>query len=193
MRKWYIIVILILCLSTSSIALAFDNQRRGFIIGGLGGVAMNFWNQSVNDVKSDTETDLALHTDFRIGGGFKGNKLMLYYWNLVNWFGIENVLGDKVTIISGVTGAGLSYYFKPTAPSFYIDGGLGVSVWNAPFESESEAWYGLGLAGGLGYEFARHWSVEAGVMWGNPSTTEAGTEFQTNAFALSLSIIGIAY
>ena len=46
-----------------------------------------------------------LHTDFRIGGGFKGDKFMLYYWYVVNWFGMENVLGEKITIISGVTGA----------------------------------------------------------------------------------------
>ena len=186
---------LLFFLCVSSFGMAFDNHRRGFIIGGIGGVALNIWNQEINDVKvmEDNETDFALHTDFRIGGGFKGDQFLLYYWNVVNWFGMENVLGEKVTIISGVTGAGASYYFKPTSPSLYINGGIGVSVWTAPFETESEAWYGFGFMGGLGYEFARHWSAELGIMLGNPGTTELGMDFQTNAFAISLSIIGIAY
>jgi hypothetical protein len=173
--------------------MAFDNQRRGFIIGGLGGVSLNIWNQSINDNKSDNETDFALHTDFRIGGGFKGDKFMLYYWNTVNWFSFENILGDKVTVLSGVNGLGASYYFKPTSPSLYLNGGIGLSVWRLPFESDTDVWYGIGLAGGLGYEFTRHWSIELGAMWGNPNTTEAGVELQTNAFSISLSIIGIAY
>jgi hypothetical protein len=173
--------------------MAFDRQRRGFILGGLGGVALNIWNQSIDDVKGDNETDFAVHTDFRIGGGFKGDKVMLYYWNVVNWFGMENVFGDNIIIANGVSGIGTSYYFKPTAPSLYINGGIGLSVWDAPLEEYGEAWYGFGAMGGLGYEFVRHWSIECGMMWGNPSITESGSKFQTNALAISLSIIGIAY
>ena len=193
MRRIIFIVLLVLFMGATSLGMAFDNQRRGFIIGGLGGVAFNFWNQSIDSTKSDTETDFAVHTDFRIGGGFKGEKLMLYYWNIVNWFGMDNVLGEKVIITSGITGLGLSYYFKPTSPSLYMNGGVGVSIWAAPFEADTEAWYGFGFMGGLGYEFSPHWSVECGVMWGNPNKTEMGYKFQTNALAITLSIIGIAY
>ena len=193
MRKMIFVLVLLLFLCVSSFGLAFDNQRKGFIIGGLGGVAYNIWNQSINEVKGENEYDFALYTDFRIGGGFKSNKIMLYYWNVVNWFGMENVYGDKVIIISGVTGAGMSYYFQASSPSLYINGGVGLSVWTAPFEEYAEAWYGFGFMGGLGYEFARHWSIECGVMWGNPSTTDSGYNVQTNALAITLSIIGIAY
>ena len=87
----------------------------------------------------------------------------------------------------------MSYYFQTTSPSFYINGGVGLSVWTAPFETGVEAWYGFGFMGGLGYEFARHWSIECGIMWGNPSYSESGYNFQTNALAITLSIIGIAY
>ncbi len=193
MKKYILIVVLILFLCVLNFGMAFDNQRRGFIIGGLGGVSLNIWNQTVNGYESDNETDFALHTDFRIGGGFKGEKLMLYYWNIVNWFGMENVYGEKVLITSGITGAGVSYYFKPASPSVYVNGGLGISVWNAPFEVYSEACWGFGFMGGVGYEFAPHWSVECCIMLGNPSYTELGVEAQTNAFALTLSFIGIAY
>ena len=191
MKKLILVSLTLLCVS--NLGFAFDNKRSGFIIGGLGGVGVVIWNQSVNGFESDTETDIAVHVDFRIGGGFAGDRVMLYYWGAVNAFTMENVLGDEVVIGCGFNGLGLSYYFKPTSPSFYVNTGLGVSLWNALSEPEAGYWWGFGLMAGIGYEFSTHWSTEFGIMWGNPSTEELGIKLQTNAFALTLSIIGIAY
>jgi hypothetical protein len=185
---------LLFFLCVSSFGMAFDNHRRGFIIGGIGGGAIIIWNERIDDVKSDNEIDPALHTDFRIGGGFKGDKFMLYYWNVVNWFVIEEWSGEKTPIMSGVTGAGMSYYFKPTSPSSYINCGIGVAGWKETIETDSEFWWGPGFMVGLGYEFKRHWSVELGIMWGDASTSyNGGTEYHTRTLAITLSIIGIAY
>jgi hypothetical protein len=123
MQKVIFISLLLLFLCVSSIGLAFDNQRRGFIIGGLGGVALNIWNETSYidtyiDIKSDIEYGFTLHTDFRIGGGFKNNKIMLYFWSVINWFSMEKLYGEKGINISGIYGIGMSYYFKPSSPSF---------------------------------------------------------------------------
>ena len=193
MRRILFVFALILFICVSSFGLAFDNHRGGFIIGGLGGVAWMAWTQSIDNAWGDRVTNSALHTDFRIGGGTKDDIFMLYYWNAVNWFRMENVLGDEITMISGLTGVGWSLYFKPTSPAWYFHMGFGVSVWTAPFEPDAEAWYGWGLKMGVGYEFARHWSIECSLMRGNPMTTESGMDFQTDIFAIALSIIGIAY
>jgi hypothetical protein len=109
-----------ICVSSSG--MVFDNRRRGFIKGVIGGGALNIWNQSAGDFKSDNETDFAVYTDFRIGGGFRGDKFMLYFWMPLNWFAMENVLGDKVIIWSGNAGVGASYYFKSVSPSLYVNG-----------------------------------------------------------------------
>jgi hypothetical protein len=188
------IFVLLLFLCISSFGIAFDNHRRGFIIGGIGGVAVNNWHEqddAAPDPAHRSGTNFALHTDFRVGGGFKGDKLMLYYWNIVNWLKIVEDDPDAGDLsINGITGVGTSYYFKTTSPSLYINAGIGTSVWyrgvSALFPDRH---FGFGAMGGIGYEFARHWNVEGGVMWGRASTFDG----KPNFFAGTLSIIGIAY
>ena len=92
MRKILFISMLLLFLIVSSFGMAFDNHRRGFIIGGLGGIAVN----TSKDVREDgvispdkiNGTNIALHGDLRIGRGFKGDKFMLYFWGVGNLFRI---------------------------------------------------------------------------------------------------------
>jgi len=93
MRRILFISALLLFLCVSSFGMAFDNHRQGFIIGGLGGIAVTTWNEfelrGEDDVKVNNGTNFAIHADFRIGGGFKGDKVMLYWWTVVNLFGGE--------------------------------------------------------------------------------------------------------
>ena len=96
---------------------------------------------------------------------------------------------EDTVIINGIVGLGVSYYFKSTSPSLYINAGRGISMW------ESILRFGVGRMGGIGYEFTRHWSVECGVMWGK--NMEAFDPFsrtiKVDSLAISLSIIYIAY
>ena len=80
---------LLLFLCVTDFGLAFDNQRRGFILGGIGGMGLVTWTEFRDDVEYNNGTDIAVHTGFRIGGGFKGDKVMLYYWYDLNFFNIE--------------------------------------------------------------------------------------------------------
>ncbi|HUV06692.1 MAG TPA: hypothetical protein VMX75_03115 [Spirochaetia bacterium] len=196
MKKITVALVFLLCVL--NMAMAFDNKRSGFIIGGLGGVALVNWNQSIDGIQSESMNDFAVHLDLRLGGGFQGDKFMLYYWQMMNFLSMTNWLGIDVAMISSNGGAGLTYYFLPTSPSFYVNAGVGASIWAAASDDPSDYWYGLGLMGGVGYEFSRHWSMELGIMWGNPSIEAIDFSFnshklQTNALAVSLSLIGIAY
>ncbi len=193
MRRILFISALLLFLCVSSFGMAFDNHRGGFIIGGLGGIAVNTWKDDelwIKGYKIDAyETNIALHIDVRIGGGFKGDKFMLYFWGIGNWFRIENYYDPAdpddpkdYSIINGIGGLGVSYYFKPTSPSLYINAGIGYSMWHISN-------VGYGAMGGIGYEFTRHWSVECGVMYGYTGIFYTRMEF----LAITLSIIGIAY
>ena len=187
MRRILFITMFLLFLCVSSIGMAFDNHRQGFIIGGLGGIAVNYWKADTTD-----GTSIAGHIDFRIGGGLKGDKFMLYFWSAGNYFNIENYREpeEDVVILYGIGGFGVSYYFKPTSPSLYINAGIGTSMWADPFTR------GLGVMGGIGYEFARHWSLECGVMGSIMQDTFGGRGVNGpyyNSFALTLSIIYIAY
>ncbi len=201
MRRILFISALLLSICVSSFGMAFDNEvfnnhRQGFIIGGLGGIAVVTWKDDgvwINGYKFDAYgTNIALHIDFRVGGGFKGDKFMLYLWSVGNWFSIENYYDpddpddpEDNFIINGIGGLGVSYYFKPTSPSLYINAGIGIARWDGLQP-------GVGAMGGIGYEFTRHWSVECGVMWCNDMVVFLGPS-NVDSLADSLSIIGIAY
>ena len=60
-------------------------------------------------------------------------------------------------------------------------------------EADSGFLTGFGFMFGVGYEFVSHWSMELGFSWGSSSGDVAGGNFTTDAKALSLSVIGIAY
>ena len=198
MRRILFISALLLFLCVSSFGMAFDNHRQGFIVGGLGGIAVVTWKDEgvwVNGYELVADgTNIALHIDFRVGGGFKGDKFMLYFWSVCNWFSIENYYDpddpdnpeDQLRIF-GIGGLGVSYYFKPTSPSLYINAGIGIAMWNI-FQA------GVGAMGGIGYEFIRHFSVECGVMWCNDMQYwYAISSSNVDSLAISLSIIGIYY
>ena len=189
----YAIIAFCLCFGLTTTALPFDEKREGFIIGGGLGPALTSWSQTIGSITSNPQNDFNINTDFRIGGGFKGEQSMFYYWNRISWLSMVNVYGDKVIITSGITGLGLSYYFKPFTPSFYLLGCLGLSFWGTPFEPNSKTWLGVGLIGGVGYEFIKHLSVEVTTMWGNPSISELGTRITTDALTVAVTVIGIAY
>ena len=178
---------------------ALDRNRKGFIIGLGGGLGVTSFTQEVQEasgggvaVKSDRETDFGLATDFRIGGGIN-DQFMLYYENRVAWFRIASAAGKDVTIAHGVGLVGASYYFKTRAPSAYILGSVGTSSWMAPFEEDSETWTGLGLSGGLGYEFSPRVSIEATINRGTPSKDFGGLEFKTNAISVLVTLCYIWY
>ncbi len=115
-----------------------------------------------------------MNTDFKIGYA-PTNTLAIYYDNKVSWFGITNAIGEDVTIASGLTALGVTYFFKPDAPSSFVSGGVGVSSWALPLEDNPpDPWSGFGLFVGGGYEFAKHWSTEINLIWGNPSDEESG-------------------
>ncbi|MBP2681377.1 MAG: hypothetical protein H6Q78_1240 [Candidatus Krumholzibacteriota bacterium] len=172
---------------------AFDGNRKGFILGG--GIVPAFTSYSVEvsddffgNYTTDRETKFGLATDFRIGGGIT-DKVMLYYANKVSWFSVDGEMDGSVTIAHGIGLIGVSYYLEAAAPSVYFVGTLGLSSWSAPFEENSDTWSGFGVGGGVGYEFAKHWSVEGMLTWGNP-----GDDYTTiDAFSFLVTITGIAY
>jgi len=186
-------IIVVLAIATN--VYAWDGQRKGFVLGfGLGGGYTTFTQTAEFMGMSETgdrENKFGLHSDFKIGYA-PSNQFLIYWMSNVNWFSIENILGDNITIANGVGGIGFSYYFSPADKSAYFRAGVGASTWMAPFDSDIDTWYGLGVVGGFGYEFAKHWSIEAIAMWSNPSKKELGIDLTTNAFsfAVTLNILG---
>jgi len=184
-------------LLAASSAHAFDGQRKGFILGfGVGG-GMSSFTQTVEiagqpSQTSDRENKGGFATDFKIGGGLN-EQFMLYYVARSSWFGITNALNQKVTILSQVGGLGASYYLSEEPSSAYFLGAIGFGTWSTPFESGGSTWIGIGLTGGVGFEFAKHWSAEATVSWSKPSDEEGPLRAESNVVSVLVTIQGLAY
>jgi hypothetical protein len=173
-------VVIIVLASANSAVFAFNGERGGFILGFGAGPSMTSYSYNHDYYDSDRRNEFGLGTDFKIGGGFN-NQFLLYYVNRVAWF----KPGDA-TIAHTVGLLGASYYLKTEAPAWYFVAAVGVSAWDKPFETySSQSDSGLGLTGGAGYEFSRHWSIEATLNWGNLDYVDA--------ISVMVTVFGLAY
>ena len=198
-KRIYIYVILII-INTTSIAHAWDGERKGFILGvGLGQGFVSH-TQNANGYKSIDDSNIALSGNFKMGYA-PNNCLMIYTFGTVTFFKNNYILDDKKWKISSKIseGLGISYYFNETAPSPYIMGGIGESEWDAEkeeFEPDIEnsvCVQGYGIAVGGGYEFNRYFSVEGHVTWGNTSKEISETGYKAKFFSINITLNVVGY
>ena len=197
--KFTVVVLFILVISN---LFAFDGKRKGFILGFGAGFSNISFKQKIEgyggSITSDKENKIGFGSDFKIGYA-PNNKVEIYYFSKVAWFSILNALNDNVTISDGVAGAGLSYYLSPKlnenewTSSTFISCGFGWSGWSTPFEEGSESWTGLGFFVGSGYEFSKHYRIEANLFINNPSTKESGYTYTTNSTVLMIIFSALAF
>lgn len=193
--------IILICLAAS--ADAWDGQRKGFLLGfGIGPGFTSFtqrvaasdpsWGGTVSLV-SDRENKPGVMTDFKIGYA-PDDYWAIYYTSKVSWFGMENALGDNVTVANGLGAAGITYWFQPHYPSPFVAGGVGFSTWGLPLEDPApDTWVGPGFFAGGGYEFSRNVSVEAYLSLGSPRDTDRGMEVKSDTFSLMLTLNWLGY
>ena len=130
-------------------------QRSGFIIGfGIGASVTSF---SVSDFfGSENETKAGLATDFKIGAQVS-QSVQVYYLGRTNWFRTI----DSDLVAAGISAIGVTYVL-PSAP-VHLSGGLGLATW---IEFDGPAFSGLGLTGGVGWEFADLWLLDFALSYG---------------------------
>ena len=130
-------------------------QRSGFIIGfGIGA--------GISAV-SDGETRGAFATEFKIGAQVNPT-LQVYYLGRTNWFSVG--MGSDNLVIAGISAAGVTYL---PSPKVQLSGGLGFFHWTVVDTSYPEAFGSFGVTGGVGYEFADLWLLDAAVTYGKPN------------------------
>jgi hypothetical protein len=173
-------------------ARAFDGHRKGFVLGGgIGGGAASLKQEDYIYITQERnlkeETTGTFVTDFRIGAAHN-DQWMLYYDNQV-WWGSAEFISGKEAFALGIGLIGISYYLTADVPSWYVLGTAGVSFFGPSDNYTAQT--GFGLSGGAGYEFARHWSLEAVVGWGNPDSNSG--DWKTDALVLAVRVVGLAY
>jgi len=176
-RRRALYTFLLLSLSFTASALAWDGQRQGFILGA--GAGPGFYSYTS---KEESPEIITRNYDRLISAGFQFNfkigfaptdRLLFHLTTKASVFGEEHT--GKTT---GITGLGADYYLKPNPPSLYITGVAGLSWWGETLLAqqiiyESTGFHGFGISGGFGYEFSQHLSAEFSLNWGNPSESVA--------------------
>lgn len=156
---------LLLALTAASSGAIAGQDRQGFIVGlGIGPSSVSVQSDTVDDSES------GLATSFMIGGGVT-NQVTIYYLNDVVFFNRDTVdaFGDTNSDLwaAGLTGIGLSYYFSALAPSAYIGGAFGLTSMADLVDAEISSYRGNGFSFTVGFEFARHVSVELNLIRGD--------------------------
>lgn len=139
---------------------AFDGLRKGFILGGgVGGSYLTYkepW--PVGDFRKLDK--FSLETNFRIGHA-PSNSLEIYWFTTVSWSALP--YGSSMITVGGI---GLTKYLNREGKGFFLFSGLGSSANSAgSWFGETKSEIGLGLIGGVGYDIAKHWSVQGDVVY----------------------------
>jgi hypothetical protein len=207
-KKWRsqaALLVFILCvfLAMAVNSNAFDKERKGFIIGFGLGPGFSSYSQTIDSAGSKRINDeslskMALFTDFKIGYA-PTNQLMIYWMSKVNWFGREDTIQsttstrkEAITVATGVGGLGITYFFKPKAPSIYATIGGGFSARSEPFRG-TDSWLSFGFAGAVGWEFQQNWSLELSAMYGKPTHSASPYDYEAKFTGIGLSINVLGY
>jgi hypothetical protein len=196
------VVICVLLISTG--ASAWDNERKGFILGYGLGPCLDMNKQSAEIIgieigKIDTESKFGVCDDFKIGYApsnqlliFFASKSSIFQTDWLDWRGTEFGMYTGVTAVNNFSGVGMAYYIDPAAPSLFFTGGLGLSAALA-LESGPDPRIGFGFFGGGGFEFTPHWNVEGNFRWSSSTDEELFTDFTFEDIVLSLTINILGY
>jgi hypothetical protein len=131
-------------------------ERKGFILGiGAGGALHRLPERGVTGDTLDRSA-FAFGTDFKIGYA-PTDQLLIYYSAKAGFTQAADY--DAV----GVSGFGVTYMTRPTAPSFFVSGIAGEG---GRATLDLRDWRdGRGFAVGAGYEFKRHWSISGDALF----------------------------
>ncbi len=173
---------------------AFDGKRKGFILGWGLGIGKLDLTEKYDGIKTKgNRKDFNFTTNSKIGWGFNEN-FELYYTSKNFWGSHLNKAGKKETFVTSLSAFGASYYFKDAAesawkPSVFVSGGAGIAGWQNPFEDDddTETLSGFGVFGGIGYEFAKHYSFELSAMLGNPH--KGSHKIDVNGVSLTINAL----
>jgi hypothetical protein len=152
--------------------MAFNGQRQGFILGGGIGAGNLHYSEAGYSFNRG-----AFATDFKIGYA-PSNSLEIYYINSVSWFSY-----NSLSYAMGTTGLGVTKYLNPEGKGFFIFGGGGLSFFQNL--SYTTGHTGFGFLAGIGYDIAKHWSIQGDVVY---TDIESGAAKST-AFRVTLNVL----
>jgi hypothetical protein len=176
--------VLIALLFTAAPALAFDDQRAGFILGMGAGFHTLHDHITTNGYNLASRSEAGLATSFKIGGGIT-DRILIYYVRNASWFSAPyGNTGRNATYTIGLSGVGTTIFMAPTAPSGYFLAAVGAGEKSTPFEDATPN-TGSALMLGGGYEYQKNLMFEGTLLAtsipsGNVTLKSASLQFTVN-------------
>jgi hypothetical protein len=197
----FLMVLSIIVVSASG-TYAFDKERKGFILGmGLGPGFSSYTKITDSlgtQIYSDKQNKIGVFTDFKLGYA-PNDHLMIYWMSKVAWSGRTDTLQqdtssreEDITVATGIGGLGVTYFFNAKSPSLFVTVGAGFTGWSYPFE-DRDFWTGIGVTGGVGWEFRPNWVLEASFLWGKPKYENGPYDYSVDILAAGLTFSVIGY
>jgi len=175
-HRRFALQMLILSLAVTNPVMAFDGNRKGFCLGlgaGLGTGTI------VNDGRPNYQTPIGLQMSQTIGWGLSDQIVIVLSGHMAIYNEQDS---NGIWVMPGVF---FRYYFKPSAPSFYISGGPALVV----LASEGVDSF-LGIDGGAGatlgggYHLSRYFQLQLEAALASGSIASFRTIHATANLAL---------
>lgn len=194
MKIFRVVFFLLLVMLLSARASAFDCERKGFVIGvGVGHSPLMIGSRDKPAYDFDDESGLGVN--FIIGYAWNNTNMILLQTNLAGYEDTVDVYVDgdlvhqnEIQLTQGFTGLTYRRYFSSTPRSFYATAGIGMQAWIA------NEWYnchrGIGFLIGGGYEFIKHFEIDANYSFGFTETC-SGVEYKHSQ--IIFTITGVLY
>lgn len=182
---------------------AWDGQRKGFIFGVGGGVAINKTTSTMGNT-SISENYTGMDISARMGYA-PSNTFELYVFDNISIFN-ETYLdtipkyvlwpwGEKMVVEKQLShfggGIGARFYLEETAPSFLFEVGFGICYFGDPVFQDTPTAASYGLA--AGYEFSRHWSAKLGFLAATVGYSDyvvPGKKSSIYTFTFTVNVLG---
>ena len=177
-------------------SLAWDGERKGFILGlGIGPAHMSVQRAARPGIApKDLEFNKATRGGIgKIGYAFT-NQWAIYMSTPIA------IPEDADELECGIAALAFSYYHRAEPKSIYYSAGIGLVKFGCSRSSRSfevdpssNLSEGLGVFAGVGYEFAKHWSVEGNVMQIRTTridTWPQSTDTDVLLFMVTINVLG---
>ena len=196
MKKYLALFLTLIIFHGLNTAYALDGKRKGFIIGGGIGIGLFVNNYSLDTISS-TNIEPAFIGDFRIGYA-PSNSLEIYlfsakYSGWYHQFDEDSGLNAEENILNVFWGIEAAKYLGGEQSKLYLIGGLGYSIIEVTSHPGLDIAGGLGIFGGIGYEFKKHWSVRAELLYNRLNNTDSELDLDLHSVGVRISVNVLGY
>ncbi len=137
----------------------FDGQRKGFILGG--GLGGSYLSWKYGDI------DWTGTANFKVGYA-PSNSFEVYWATIVSYTAF-----DSDDYASGANCVAVTKYLKPEGRGLFFCGGVGLA-YNQNLDRMApnyQSYSGVGGFAGLGYDFAKHFDIQADILYSGADWT----------------------